>query len=221
MALTAKQKREARQQKLDEMSNVEGFDAMQSAEIAALNEKAFANPAGVAPASGERSVPSSAGAKVIVALKLGVTGIQIQLCEMVKKFEQNMQGGRDVTEANRVGNVVIIRGTAYPRGTPPEGFPSAPEIVAGYALTRGIDRDFWAKWWEQNQKNPLVMNEFIFADESEDRVRKMALERAALSSGLDPINPKKGANDARIKEFARPSRGEVSDLEPGVRAGSA
>lgn len=175
--------------------------------IAETNKQAIIHPDKVADAHGEIARPSSAGAKVIVACKLGVAYFSIQLCKMETKFEQNMQGGREVKESTRIGEVVRLRGTAYPRGTPPEGFPERPEIVAGAALNYGIDRDWFNEWLKQNHLNPLVMNKMIFAHEKLDGVRGIAKETAGVQSGLEPISPKK---DPRI---TRSTRSEVSDIE--------
>jgi hypothetical protein len=216
MAMTAKEKREARENKLRE----EGASAARAemaakplgedkkAELAELNQKQFANPGSAPSAAGPVAGPAK-GRTVVVACKLGVAWFSMQLCEIVDKFEQNMQGGRTVKEASRVGPVVQIRGTAYPRGTPPEGFPPPPVIVGGAALNYGIDAEWFDAWVKQNEKNPIVMNKMVFAHESEDRVRGEARELAAFLSGLDPVNPKK---DDRIPRSSR--KGEVSDIEP-------
>jgi hypothetical protein len=203
MALTAKQKREDRLQQ-------QAAEAGQSP-VEAINEAAIRNPGSVSDAHGEIARPSSGGSKVVVGCKLGIAYIDLQLCRIEDKFEQNMQGGRTVKEAVRIGSVVRIRGTAYPRGTPPKGFPSAPEIVGGAALNRGVDAEWWREWEKQNHLNPLVLNKMIFAHESEDAVRGAAREMSGILSGLDPINPE---SDNRI---TRSSRSEVTNVEPGTR----
>jgi len=176
-------------------------------DVELLNRAAIKDPGAVADAHGEIAKPQSAGAKVIVALKLGIAYFDIQLCKIEEKFEQNMQGGRTVKEATRIGQIIRLRGTAYPRGTPPEGFPERPEIVDGAALNYGIDKDFFDEWMRQNRLNPIVVNNLIFAHESISGVRGKAKDLSAFLSGLEPVNPKK---DARIP---RSTRGDVSNIE--------
>lgn len=222
MALTAREKREAREQALrDEgaaqaRAEMHGKDAdirgPVSREIADLNLASATNPGAVPDAHGRKAIPQSSGAKVTVACKLGVAYYNLQLCNMVTKFQQDMRGGRDVIEAERSGPVVQLRGTAYPRGTPPKGFPAPPEIIGGAALTRGVDKDWFDEWLKQNRLNPIVINKMIFAAETDDAVRSQAAELAEFLSGLDPIDPKK---DSRMPKSSRP--GEVLEVEPGQR----
>jgi hypothetical protein len=222
MALTAKQKREARDNRLREegaaaVRATTGAPPAPNADIQKLNEKAFENPGAVASSTGRIATPQSAGAKVTVACKLGVAFYDIQLCEIVDKFEQNMQGGRMVKEANRVGNVVRLRGTAYPRGTPPKGFYAPPEIMNGAALTRGVDKEWFDAWIKQHARDPIVMNKMIFAAETDDALRGESAELSKFLSGLEPVNPGK---DARIPKSSRIGTGElpeVSEIEAGQK----
>lgn len=201
---TAKEKRDARDARLRD----EGARTA----VERLNLAATIHPDQVPSSTGEVAKPQSAGDKVVVGCKLGVALYDIQLMRMDTKFEQNMQGGREVSEATRVGNVVRLRGTAYPRGTPPEGFPPPPLIVEGAALNFGIDRHFMEKWIELNKLNPVVMNKMVFICPNIDAAQGFAKETAKLQSGLEPINPK---GDARIPRSTR--KDEVMELEPGQR----
>lgn len=206
--LTAKEKREAREAKIRQDAIVEG----RAAALADLNKNSILHPDRVAAATGEVAKPQHAGDKVIVACKLGVAYYDIQHSKIVEKFEQNMQGGKTIKEANRVGAVVRLRGTAYPRGTPPQGFPTAPIIVNGAALTMGVDRAWFEEWLDQHKLDPIVMNKMVFAHATLDGVTGEAKDLEAVLSGLDPINPK---GDARIPKSSRP--GEVLEIEAGQR----
>lgn len=196
---TAKEKRLAREQSLRD----EGAASV----LAKLNTDSAMNAGGVVDAHGPIARPQSAGQKVVVACKLGVPYFDLQLCKIDDKFEQNMQGGRMIKEATRTGAVVRLRGTAYPRGTPPAGFPEKPEIVGGAALTQGVDKEWFDEWLKQNRLNPLVLNQMIFAHETHDAARGQAKELSAFLSGLEPVNPGK---DSRIP---RSTREEVSNVE--------
>lgn len=219
MALTAKQKQEAREQALREEGAAAERAKQPNADItgpvsetiADLNLRSAIRPDAVADAHGQIARPQSAGAKVTVACKLGVAYYDIQHTKIVDKFEQNMQGGRTVREAERTGQVVRLRGTAYPRGTPPAGFPAAPEIMNGAALTRGVDKDWFDAWLEQHKLDPIVVNKMVFAAETDDALRGESAELSKFLSGLEPVNPK---GDPRIPKSAR---SEVTDIQPGIR----
>lgn len=212
MPSTAQQRRDQRAaQRAAADAAAKAADPKAKTQVEKIAERAALNPGGVPSAHGEVARPQSGGAKVIVGCKVGVGFIDLQLCRIEEKFEQNMQGGRTVKESTRVGDTVRIRGTAYPRGTAPEGYPPPPEIVGGAALTRGVDKDFFDEYLKQNKQNPLVKNGLIFAHESEDRVRGIAKETEEVKSGLDPINPKK---DPRLPKSTRQ---EIANIEPGTR----
>lgn len=209
MAMTAEQKRAQRAalkaQKEAEAVQARAIGEKTEAEI--LNAAAIKRPDLVGAVGLMK--PSQSGAKVTVGLKLGVALYDIQLCKMEDKFEQNMQGGRMVKEYSRIGQPVRLRGTAYPRGTVPDGFPEKPQIVGGAAMNPGIDKDFWDAWLEQNKLNPIVVNGFIFASEKIDHVLGQAKETAASQSGLEPIDPK----NKKDKRIPKSTRGDLTDVE--------
>lgn len=207
MALTAREKREAREQELREEGAREA--------LAKLNERNFTDPGSISAAAGQVARPQHAGAKVIVALKIGVPYLDIQLCKMDEKFQQNMQGGRIVTEATRTGSIIRLRGTAYPRGTLPEGFPDRPVTIHNAALNYGIDKSFMDAWMEQNRLNPIVMNDMIMVDENEERLKARLKEVSGNLSGLEPVNPK---GDGRMP---KPTTAAVAELESRPRTVTA
>ena len=131
----------------------------------------------------------------------------MQLCEKQRVSENTQTGPRDIDQWVRVGPVVRVRGTAYPRGTPPEGFPAKPEMVGGYALTHGIDKDFWDEWVKQHKDAPYVKSGMIMAYESVDAAKGFSRERAKELSGLEPLDPK---GDGRVP---RSTHNGVSSVE--------
>lgn len=125
---------------------------------------------------------SSAGAKVTVALK-HPSGIYLQLCKMEEK--EVLTAGdsfKTVKEAVRLEGRIRLNGTAIPFGVQPEY-----RIVAGYALTEGVDKDFFDEWMKQNADSALVKNELIFAYEKADSTTGKAKEHASSLSGLEPL----------------------------------
>lgn len=191
---TAKEKREAR-----ERANVQA------------NQEFMRNPGAVADAHGDTIETQSAGAKVTVACKLGVAWVDLQLSRVEEVDEQGLGTIRRVKEGRRYGPVLRIRGTAYPRGNVPEGFPPAPLIIGGAAMNPGVDKDFWDQWVKLNERNPLVMNGLIFAHENENIVHGKAREEADNLSGLEPLNPKSDARNLKS------TRADVGDVEPDDR----
>lgn len=145
-------------------------------------------PTAVAPRPAPK--PSSSGEKVIIASKLPMA-VELQLCEMVEKRFHHMQNSWTELVAHKVGQVVRINGAAYPKGEPPEGFRDRPDMSAGYALTFGVDKDFWERYVEQNADAPYIRSGAIFAASTRDEVKQRSRkEMAGLFTGLDPVNPK-------------------------------
>lgn len=131
------------------------------------------------------SVPSKSGSKVTVACKLP-HGLFLKIYEMAGSSEPVMGGGsREVKKAKQIGGQIRVNGNAVP-------FGKSPKFVIGedgYALTSGIDADFWAKWLEQNKDSDIVVNNLIFAHESKDHVVGLAEECADQKNGLEPLDP--------------------------------
>lgn len=114
-------------------------------------------------------------------------GMLLHLQESYIEHEQT-QGGivRDVTRHRKVGEGVRVAGPAMPVGVPN---PPRKQIVGGYAITRGVDADFWTKWLEQNKDAPYVKNGCIFATPSRDATEAKAEEQQDFKSGLEPLDP--------------------------------
>lgn len=175
-----------------------------------LNAAQISNPGASRSATGRIATPSSAGGKVIVGCKVGLAYLDLQLQRKITVSENTQTGPRDVSKYERIGEVVRIRGTAYPRGTLPEGFPEKPRMKDGAAMTDGVDAHFMQEWLDQNHLNPLVLNRMVFIAENEIDFAAMAKEVADLNSGFEPIDPK---GDMRIP---RPTNANLSKLETVV-----
>lgn len=153
---------------------------------------------------------------VAVACKLGVAWFDLQLCEERQVQENTQTGPRMIKQFVKTGRIVRIRGTAYPRGEAPEGFPAKPEMVLGYAITRNVPKDFWDKWAEQHSKAPYVLSHMIMAFTSIDDVKAAADDHKGEISGLEPVQrDKSGITDPRLPRSTNKS---VSDLAPADRA---
>lgn len=135
----------------------------------------------------EDNKTSSAGAKVTVACKLP-QGLVLRGFSPTIERESVMGGGsREMTIHRPDGRRVVIHGTAH--------FPNQrPEcsIVAGYALTKNVDKDLWDMWYAANKSAPYVVNRSVFAFEKQDSVYAEARNSEKIPSGfegIDPMNP--------------------------------
>lgn len=121
---------------------------------------------------------------VTVACKMP-NGLQLRVFKMVDGIEPILGGGhRTIQRAEQVGGAVKVNGPVVPYGQVPKH-----TIVGGYALTPGVDADFWAAWYEQNKSTELVKNKIIFGSEQEDKIKRHAEAHAKVKSGLEPIDP--------------------------------
>lgn len=123
---------------------------------------------------------------VTVACKLP-HGLVLQLQEPYKVDEDVMGGGKkEVTRFRRTGDVVVIEGCAVKMGEPHD-----KHLASGFALTHGVDADFFAKWMEQNKDLTPVARGMIFAFEKPGSTIAEARNRSGELSGLEPVDPKR------------------------------
>lgn len=127
---------------------------------------------------------------VTVACKI-TNGLILRLFRMADSHEPVMGGGfRTVQKAQPFGEVVRIAGYAHDV----MHAPRAP-IASGFALTRGVDADFWEEWLDQNRDADYVRNKLIFAHEAPANVRAQAKEFRGVTDNQGPIVPD---TDSRI-----------------------
>lgn len=169
------------------------------------------------PASMPTIQPAKSGAKVTIACKMHVPWFDLELCAPQEKYENTQTGPRKITEWARTGQIVRVRGTAYPVGQAPEGFGEKPRMIEGAALTPGVSKDFWDQWKDQHKHAPYVINRMIFACETEDQLAGIAKELRDVKSGLEPIQhsvKNKSITDARV---VKPALKELETLAPGEK----
>ena len=148
--------------------------------------------------------PQSAGAKVTVACNLP-HGLKIRNFTMIPSRELVMGGGvRDTTIAEHAGEDILLNGIATEHGKAPRH-----KIVAGYAITEGVDKESWNHWLADNQKSPMVLNRCVFAYERAGKTEDAAQDERGRLTGLEPFKKK---NDPR-----RPKRianvGDVTEAD--------
>ena len=136
---------------------------------------------------------SSNARTVVVACKIE-PGLRLQLQRPVARMEDGKGGPEPRTYNAFYGKAYWVNGPARPVGTLPKGFPAAPPIEGGYALTFGIPKDFWEQWLEQNKRAPYVEapdgaeHGMIFAYDSMESTVDAAREQEKLLSGLQPMS---------------------------------
>lgn len=154
-----------------------------------------------APAS---SVPPISKPKFVTVACKVPCGVEIYLNRKEEYDEETMTGSRRKVRWVPTGKATIIRGPAQPNGQAPRGYVR-PNIVGEYALTPGVDADWFEEWMSQNSKNPLVTGGMIYAL-GKDKIRGWAKENEKRTSGLEPINPE---GDYRMPKSLQPAVGKI------------
>lgn len=152
--------------------------------------------------------------KVIIACKVAVARLELQLCRKGQVRQQSQNGEeRTVEQYFKTGTIWIVRGTAYPAGTPPKGFMKRPEEVNGYVLTKGVPKDFWDAWIEQNKQLPMVQNNLIFACDTYDEIDGMTEDHNDIRCGFAPLEMPERTGDPIDGRVPRPLQQDVGAIE--------
>lgn len=143
--------------------------------------------------------------------------ITLHVCEKITNRVVGQFGTAEEVSYRPHGKTYVIRGTAFPNGKLPKGFPKAPTLIeddnGGYALTKNIPADFWAKWLEQNRDTDMVKNGMIKAQTDLDSLADDAAEHAKSSSGLGPINPEQDRDGKMLDpRVPKPITAKISDI---------
>ena len=128
--------------------------------------------------------------------------LELQLCQPVPTQMRYKQESWVETVFMKTGPIVVIQGNNYPIGAPPEGvvWPERPQMAGGYAMTHGVDADFFEQWLEQNAGSEVVKNKLIFAQEKVEDAKAEAVEHKSRDSGFGPLRPD---NDKRMPKKTR------------------
>lgn len=144
------------------------------------------------------------GDTVTVACKVP-TGLVLRLHEMRPHTEPVLGGGtREVMQAFLVGEPVTIKGYAAEAGKAPT---SGADLVLGYALTPGVNAEFFDHWLKQNEDLDIVRNGLIFAHGQAASVKAQARENEGTWDGLQPM--------AQTKD-PRMSKRDQAKIEPAT-----
>lgn len=154
--------------------------------------------------------PTSAGDKVVVACKMP-HGLSICMFRQVEETELVMGGGsRNIKRAERVGEYIKINGNATRQGEAPKH-----QVVAGYGITEGVDRDTWENWLSFNSDFAAVRNGLIKALPSVAQISDYAKAHREVRSGLERLDR---AGDERAPKPTDRSVSEISEAERDSQA---
>ena len=142
------------------------------------------------------------GQTVSVACKVPM-GLVLRVHGTMEVSEQTTNGPR-LTKVFPVLKEYTVKGPSHPVNR----LAKAP-IAGGYAITRGIPKDFWDKWLADNRESPLVVNHQIFAADTPTYVAGQAKEMREIRSGMEPMNP--NGKDSRIPKPTRPEAGKIEN----------
>ncbi|ELY4201963.1 hypothetical protein ACLF30_000242 [Cronobacter sakazakii] len=70
---------------------------------------------------------------------------------------------------------------------------NSSNVVGGYGLTEGVDKDAFEKWLEVHKNQPYVKNELVFAQAKANSAQSKATENASIKSGLEGLPQDKPA----------------------------
>ncbi|EOC0832052.1 hypothetical protein [Cronobacter sakazakii] len=70
---------------------------------------------------------------------------------------------------------------------------NSSNVVGGYGLTDGVDKDAFEKWLEVHKNQPYVKNELVFAQAKANSAQSKATENASIKSGLEGLPQDKPA----------------------------
>lgn len=154
-------------------------------------------------------VPATGTETVTVACKV-LSGMRCRIHKLTKVTEVGMGSTRTVQQWLETDKEFVLAGPAHAQNEGPRH-----QVVAGFAITHGIRKDYWDEWREQNSELPAVKNGLIFAYASPDKVMDAAKERRGIKTGLERLNPHDLPKiDARFKvELAEDNISQIGNVE--------
>jgi hypothetical protein len=131
--------------------------------------------------------PLRTGTDVVTVILKAPAGIVLRLFRMEDAQEPMFGGGfKTVQRAVEVplDPPVVLNGFANPVSGTPKSI-----TYGGYGVTRGVPRDVWEAWLEQNADSDLVRRGLVYALENDTDALWEAKDRADTRSGMEPLQP--------------------------------
>lgn len=153
--------------------------------------------------------PATGTETVTVACKV-LSGMRCRIHKLTKVTEVGMGSTRTVQQWLETDKEFVLAGPAHAQNEGPRH-----QIVAGFAITHGIRKDYWDEWREQNSELPAVKHGLIIAYASADKVMDAAKERKGIKTGLERLNPHDLPKiDARFKvQLADDNISQIGNVE--------
>jgi hypothetical protein len=130
---------------------------------------------------------NQAGGEVVVCCNLPM-GFELQVFAETEQWAAGPFGGRMEKIWRPTGQSFRVRGNAVDIEKVAAGNAELPEVINGYAVTRGIPKDFWDAWLQQNHAMPYVVNHCVWAELDDGRARSRAKDLGKQLSGLERID---------------------------------
>ena len=148
-------------------------------------------------------------------------GLALQLQTPMPRIVSGKDGDEKVTFNVKGGKVYYVHGPAYLNGGVPKGYPKAPMVEGGYAITRGIPVEFWEKWAKQNELAEYFVppdgceHGAIFAYPDLDDVVSAAREQEKYLTGMEPLSTDVDKNGSLTdKRIPRPLNAGMQKISP-------
>lgn len=84
---------------------------------------------------------------------------------------------------------------------------NSSDVIGGYGLTEGVDKDAFEKWLVAHKDQPYVKNELVFAQAKTNSARDKAKENAKVKTGLEGLPQDKPAPDIDVDKEAMKRKG--------------
>lgn len=84
---------------------------------------------------------------------------------------------------------------------------NSANIVGGYGLTEGVDKDSFEKWLSIHKDQPYVKNELVFAQAKANSAAAKAVENAEVKSGLEGLSQEKPMAGIEVDKEAMKAKG--------------
>ncbi len=75
---------------------------------------------------------------------------------------------------------------------------NSANVIGGYGLTDGVDKDAFEKWLSVHKEQPYVVNELVFAQAKANSAQAKASENAKVKSGLEGLPQDKPMRHRKI-----------------------
>ena len=84
---------------------------------------------------------------------------------------------------------------------------NSSNVIGGYGLTEGVDKEAFEKWLEVHKNQPYVKNEMVFAQAKANSAQSKASENASVKTGLEGLPQDRPVDGVVKDEEAMKARG--------------